>query len=196
MAILNNLYWLSRIFFRRWAWIGLICLILLPALSGAKAWSADFNPGQIRAAFIYNLANFVDWSAEDGRKDEHTFVIAVIGDDEILSNLKILLKDEHIKGKAMEVKRYASITDVSDCQILYVGASTTENMIHILKATTDNSTLTVGASDGFINLGGMVNLRYQKRRMKIEINLDAAQKVGINFNAKLLKLATIVNLNN
>ena len=191
MAILNILNRRRRDFFRRWAGAGLFWLVLLPALPGSEAWSAGFNPDQIRAAFIYNLANFVDWPAEDGRKDEHTFVIAVIGDDEICHNLEILVKNERIKGKAIEVKRYASIADVSNCQILFVGASTTVNMIHILKAAAGHNTLTVGASDGFVNLGGMVNLRYQNRRIHIEINLDAAQKVGIKFNAKLLKIATI-----
>ena len=180
------------IFFRRWVWTWLFWLILLPVLPGSEAWSAGFNPDQIRAAFIYNLANFVEWPAEDGRKDEDTFVIAVIGNDEICRNLEILVKNEHTKGKAMEVKRYASIADVDNCQILFVGASTTVNMTHILKAAARHNTLTVSASDGFVNLGGMVNLKYQDRRIRIEINIDAAKKVGIKFNAKLLKVATII----
>ena len=39
----------------------------------------------------------------------------------------------------------------------------------------------------------MVNLKRQNNRVRLEINIDAAHKVGIKFNAKLLDIATIVN---
>lgn len=181
--------------FRRWAWIWLFWLVLLSALPGTQAWSADFSPNQVRAAFIYNLANFVEWPVQDGRIDEPTFVIAVIGNDEIYQNLKTLAKDEYIKKKSIEVKRFVTIDNVNNCQILFIGTSTTVNMINILKVAAGLNTLTVGAADGFVDLGGMVNLRDQGRRIQIEINIDAAQKVGIKFNAKLLQVATVVGSN-
>ena len=192
MAILNLTNRSYPNFLRRSIRIWLLLLVLLPALPDSKAWSAGFNPAQIKAAFIYNLASFVEWPVQEIDKDKNTFVIAVLGDDEIGRNLGLLVEGEQIKGKAVIVKHYSSVAEAGNCRILFVGSAMQKNMAQIFRTFAGRSTLIVSDSDAFIRNGGMVNLKRRDDRIRIEINVNTAKKVGIKFNAKLLKVATII----
>ena len=190
MAILSSQKSCHPGLFQRWPW--LLMLILGSGLPGSLAWSAGFNPAQIKSAFIYNLASFVEWP-QNNRTAENTFIIAVLGDDEISHNLELLVRGEKIHGKTVVVKPCSSVIEAGDSHILFIGSTMQESMAQIVEMYDGLSTLVVGDSDAFVNAEGMVNLRRKDNRIKIEININAARKVGIRFNARLLKVAIIID---
>jgi hypothetical protein len=55
-----------------------------------------------------------------------------------------------------------------------------------------SSTLTVGETKGFADLGGVINLTVKENRLRFEINLDAAMQRPPKISSKLLALAKIV----
>lgn len=193
MAILKNISKRHRPpgFCRCRAWLFL--LLVLSMLPNSPSWGTDFDQNQIRAVYIYNLISFVEWPPQtDDRENKKPFVIAVLGSDTIAHYLKSLVRGERFQGQKLVVKSCSSVTEADGCRIIFIGPDATTNMVQILRKTAGGGPLTVGAADGFISLGGMVNLRYRNRRIKIEINLDAAHKAGIRFNSKLLKIATTI----
>lgn len=196
MAILKNISNRRRPpgFCRCRAWLFL--LLVLSMLANSPAWATNFGQNQIRAVYIYNLISFVEWPARaDDRGNKKPFVIAVLGSDKIAHYLKSLVRGERFQGQKLVVRRCSSVTEADGCRIIFIGPDTTTNMVQILRKTAGGGPLTVGAADGFTSLGGMINLRYIHRRIKIEINLDAARKAGIRFNSKLLKIATTIGSN-
>jgi len=50
----------------------------------------------------------------------------------------------------------------------------------------------VGESDGFIEEGGIVNLRLARGKIQIQININAAEQAGVHISSKLLSLAEII----
>ena len=52
--------------------------------------------------------------------------------------------------------------------------------------------LTVGESDGFIEEGGIVNLKLDSGKIQIQININAADQAGLRISSKLLSLAQII----
>ena len=54
-------------------------------------------------------------------------------------------------------------------------------------------TLTVGESEGFAALGGIINLIVEGDQLRFEINPLAADHAGLKISSKLLSLAKIVN---
>jgi hypothetical protein len=52
--------------------------------------------------------------------------------------------------------------------------------------------LTVGEADWFLAEGGMVTLKLEAGRVRLEINLGAAQRAGLQISSKLLSLARVV----
>ena len=49
--------------------------------------------------------------------------------------------------------------------------------------------LTVGEMDNFLEQGGIVNFVLKKKKVKFEINLDAAKQAKLLFKSTVLKLA-------
>ena len=47
----------------------------------------------------------------------------------------------------------------------------------------------IGAFDGFLQAGGMVNILKKQRRLTFEIDLERSRESGIAYRSKLLRLA-------
>jgi hypothetical protein len=52
--------------------------------------------------------------------------------------------------------------------------------------------LTIGESTTFLDEGGLINLRLVDGRVRFDVNVDAANRVGVRFSSQLLRLALSV----
>jgi hypothetical protein len=52
--------------------------------------------------------------------------------------------------------------------------------------------LTVGESDGFAALGGVIGFKLEGGRVRLEVNVGAAEQSKLRISSKLLSLAHIV----
>jgi hypothetical protein len=78
------------------------------------------------------------------------------------------------------------------CQILYMGGWNSRELRRVTESLKGAPILTVSDVDGFAELGGMVQLRLERGRMRFAINPAAAQRAHLALSAKLLSLAIIV----
>jgi hypothetical protein len=72
------------------------------------------------------------------------------------------------------------------------GRKQTETAITMIKGR--SGILTVGESDGFIELGGMIRFVQDRNRVRFQVNQDVAESEGLVISSKLLRLAEIVRL--
>ncbi len=167
----------------------LIPLVIILGLSPLLAL-ASFKPVEIKAAYLYNLANFVHWpetTMQDG-----DFVIEVLGNPELARNLALLTKGEKLEGRNIIVRSINSVEEIHDCQILFVDSSREQEVsARLLEKLAQKHTLIVGNSRGFLQKGAMVGLVLTGKRIIIAINTRLAERVGISFSSKLLKVARI-----
>jgi hypothetical protein len=64
--------------------------------------------------------------------------------------------------------------------------------MEILMAAADAPVLTVGETADFIAAGGIIRFTASGRRIRFEINPDAAERVSLRVSSRLLRLADIV----
>jgi len=153
---------------------------------------AGFKPDQIKAAYIYNLPNFVHWPKLNREAKKKAFVINVLGNHLIAHYLKILTKGEDIKGLPIKVNLIESASKVSECDILFVDKSFEAQLdIKQLQNLAQKGTLTVGESVNFLSKGGMIGLVPEGKRIVIVINTLVADQVKITFSSKLMRVARI-----
>ncbi len=167
----------------------LLPLVLILGLSPLLAL-ASFKPVEIKAAYIYNLANFVHWP--ESAMEDGDFVIEVLGNPELARNLDLLTKGEKLEGRSIVVRSIDSVDEIHDCQILFVDSSREQELsARLLEKLAQKHTLTVGNSIELLQKGAMVGLVLTGRRIIIAINTRLAERVGISFSSKLLKVARI-----
>lgn len=147
---------------------------------------------QIKAAFLYNFVQFIEWPAS-AFKDAHSdFFLCVLGDDPFGTVLERTISGKIVKGRSLAVKQSGRLHDLTDCQLMFISSSERGHLTEILDMLADSSVLTVGDTDQFAYLGGMINLYVAENKVRFEINPHAAERSGLKISSKLLKLAKIV----
>jgi hypothetical protein len=75
---------------------------------------------------------------------------------------------------------------------VFISASEGRRLREILGQLRDRPILTVGDTAGFCESGGIINLKATDSGLRLEINVEAGQRTGLQFSYKLLRLAKIV----
>jgi uncharacterized protein DUF4154 len=174
----------------------LVTAALLAAGLAAGAPPVDRADGppageyEVKAAFLFNFAKFVEWP-EAALPADGTFVIAVLGADPFGHALDDL-EGRVVLGRRIVVKRWRDLGELAACQLLFVSASEDERLGDVLRAVASRPVLTVSDGDGFAERGVMINFRTRDRRIRFEINLERAETAGLKMSSQLLKLAALV----
>jgi len=167
--------------------------ILLPILSvwSSIAMSAAIGEYQIKAAFLYNFAKFVDWPPDDTGQEKTEFKIGIIGDDPFGTDIDVI-DNKHVRGMPLKIFRADSLNALGDCQIIFLSASIEDELKAILAQMQDRSVLTVSDTNGFAHRGVIINLIKVNNKIRFEINAAAAERAGLKISSHLLRLARIV----
>jgi len=171
-----------------------VTTLVLAFLTISKVSFAQVVPEhQVKAVFLYNFAQFVQWPDSAFASPEAPLVIGILGEDPFGSYLDQAVRREQVKGRSLVVRRYKNIRDVQKCHILYVSYSDPEEVKKVLAHLRSSSVLTVGDAPGFAYHGGIIQFYKVENRMRIRINHKQARNSDLNISAKLLNLAEIVN---
>jgi hypothetical protein len=164
----------------------LTALALDPAPRAAPESGAPLREYEIKAAFLFNFARFVEWP---GAGAGGMLVLAVLGDDPFGEALDPLEARE-IMGRRVVVRRYRGLDELEPCDLLFVSASLARDLDHVIARVGHAPTLIVGDADGFLDSGGMIGLYVtSSKRVRFEIDAGRAEAVGLRVSSKLLSLA-------
>ena len=166
-----------------------LCLGLLPYQSEAGSGTNEY---EVKAAFIYQFAHFVEWPSSAFSSSSSPLVIAVLGDDPYGRVLDDIVRGKEVSGHSIVIKRYESLGDVQYSQILYVSSSEKKRLSRVLDKVKGKPTLTVSDIVGFAKQNGMIELTFAKDRIGLDINVATARQVKLKISSKLLRLANVV----
>lgn len=175
-------------------YLSLIISFNIIVFMGIQTYSETlFGPEyQIKAAFIYNFAKFIEWPEEILNRNNNNSVTLCIIPDNPESDIFFSLNNRTVGGKRMEVKKISNIKDIDGCHILFVDSTDKAFIKECLKGIKDRSILTVGHFKGFIREGGIINFFTEEGKLRFEVNLNAAKNSGIKLGSQLLMSAEIV----
>ena len=164
----------------------LLALALVCSAFSAGVQAQGASEYQVKAAFLYNFAKFVDWPGDAFR--EGTFVIGVIGNDPFGGALDQAINGKTIGGRHLTVRRLKWGQDLRSCNILFISSSEHKRLPQIIQSVRGSSVLTVGEMGGFNQQGGMINFILVSNRVRFEINAPVAEQARIKISSKLLAL--------
>ncbi len=147
---------------------------------------------QVKAVFLFNFSQFVSWPAAAFASADSPMVIGVLGDDPFGGQLDSVVAGEHAGGRRLLVRRYRDVSQVKDCQILFIGRSETGRLRAIVEALHGRSILTVSDIDGASRNGVMIELVLDGDHVRMRINVGAARGGGLTLSSQLLEPAQIV----
>jgi hypothetical protein len=172
--------------------ISIFLLLFAGALFPPPALPVASTEYQVKAAFLYNFAKFVEWPPEafpEGRP----FIIGILGQDPFGSALDEAVAGKTVREKRIVVRRFSKIEEAADSHILFISESEGENLPRLLKRLGPSPVLTVSDVGRFAEQGGMVQLVMEQSRVRFAINVASVERAGMKPSSQLLKLARIVN---
>ncbi len=159
-------------------------VLLQPAL-GAEA-TKEY---QLKAAFLYNFAKFVEWPSDAFPKSDSPIIIGIVGGNPFGADLEKTIKDRTINGHPIKICLISERETNFVAQVLFIAAAEDRLVDNVLRCAANRPVLTVGESDKFIQRGGLINFVFEADKVRFEINAEAAGRAGLHISANLQKLA-------
>jgi len=167
----------------------LLALAAAPARAQAPAAPTEY---EVKAVFLFNFSQFVDWPAASFADGRSPLVIGVLGSDPFGTTLDEIVRGETVNGRPLEVRRYESVEQIDACHILFIERSQDERLDAVFAALEGRNVLTVGDFEGFARRGGIIRFVTVGNKIRLRVNLAAAQEENLTISSKLLRPAQIV----
>jgi len=166
-----------------------ILFLILPSRPGHAQPSMNVSEYEVKAAFLYHFAKFVEWPSTAVHDTTLPFLIGILGKDPFGSVLDKLIGSKSVKGKKILIRRFGDLSGLTYCQLLFIANSEKQVLPQIFERLRGAATLTVGEMEGFTDSQGMVQFVMKDNHVHFMINVDASEAAGLKLSSKLLNLA-------
>ena len=167
---------------------GLLLIVLhLPRVAAAQAPVVEAR-SKVEAAFLRNFARYVTWPQQAFEGEQSPWIICILGEDRFGDALPEMLRGRVEQGRAFEIRRAAALEDLPACHILFVALANVDKRRAVLRRLRDKPVLTVGSSEDFLAVGGVIRL-LPGEHMEMSVNLDQARNVSLGIPTKLLEVS-------
>lgn len=173
------------------SWSGLLVLSLLLVCCAAAAHAQTLSEQQVKAAFLFNFAKFVEWPVDAFSGPDDPIVFCVLGHDRV-GDAIAGLAGKIVQGRKVAVRRHQSVQDTKGCHVLYVSESHVDHAEGIIAQLRGVPVLLIADDEDFARRGGMINFVLERNKVGFEINAEAIRRARLTANAQLLKLARTV----
>jgi hypothetical protein len=155
-----------------------------------RAQVPAFDEYQVKAAFLFNFAKFVEWPPDAFSSADEPIGICVLGQNPFGSGLDETVRGKVVANRTVVVLQNPDAQHVSKCHIVFVSGSEGKRSL-ILEELKSKRVLTISETDGVNWGGGVIGLSLKDGRVRIEIDPAAAERAGLRISSKLLSLAEI-----
>lgn len=155
---------------------------VLPAHAQAPASEAE-----AKAKFAVTLARFVQWPAGAFASEAAPLRLCVLQDSPAVAAAFAAQRGVLVGGRALSVILLAPGAPAA-CELLFVDGSAARSFAGPAPAG-EAPMLTIGALDGFLSRGGMVELVNVNDALRFDVNLKALRGAHLGLSGQVLKLA-------
>jgi hypothetical protein len=164
-------------------WVAL-CLCLL---GGGAAAQPGATEGQLKAAYLYRFAGYVEWPEGAFARPDSPLLIGVAGNDELASQAQRMVAGRSVNGHPVAVRRVRPGEVLAGLHILFVGALERAQGGGLLDAAGREALLTVTDSDAAP--GGMIRFVVAQQRLRFEVALAQVNTARLHISARMLAAA-------
>jgi uncharacterized protein DUF4154 len=169
-------------------WIALF-VSWLPQLARAQSGPEEY---QVKAAFLFHFAQFVDWPAGVSNNGDPFLKLCIFDDEPRRQELQNTLDGKAIGARIFRVRLISQPQEIQDCNILFLSRDEARRQTEILKSLRGMPVLTVGETPNFLADGGMIRFHLEEDKIRFDINLGGAESSHLKISSRLLLLATLV----
>jgi hypothetical protein len=167
----------------------LMLAVAIASITVSQTHAQSANEYQVKAAYLYNFAKFIEWPPGAFDAGGAPFVVGVMGDDPFGSTLDQAISGKSVNGHPLMLKRMKWGQNLRGCHILFIGSSEKMRLSQLFDSLKGANVLTVGEIDRFGQRGGIITFVMEDDVVRFEINTSVAEQSRLKVSSKLLALA-------
>jgi len=152
--------------------------------------AAQHNGGEyaLKAAFVSKFPHFAEWP-DSALANRNTIDVCVAKPNPFGDALSELVAGEQLGERALNLRYIDGADALPGCHVLFVPARPAVNRKALLARAAALPILTVGDYGAFLDEGGIVKLQMIDGRVRFEVDVATAGRVGLRLSSQLLQLA-------
>lgn len=159
-------------------------------LCGSGVAGAQDRPlHEVYSMMVFNFVKFVQWPADDARKE---FVIGVVGNAEIFNTLSTWYGGKMKGNKTYVIKKFNSAAEVTECQVVFIDRSKSGEFEAINGKVKGKGTLVVTDRNGLGAKGSCINFKTVDDRLRFELNQQAIETANLKVAGSLTSMAILI----
>ena len=164
-------------------------LLLAVGLHTTRAAAQHSGPEYaLKAAFVSKFPHFAEWP-DSALANRTTIDVCVAKPNPFGEALSELIAGERLGERTLNLRYIDGPALLSSCHVLFVPAHPTVDRKVLLGRAAALPILTVGDYTSFLDEGGIVRLQMIDGRVRFEVNVGPASRVGLRLSSQLLQLA-------
>lgn len=193
MNALHNLHWFRRCTSAARYTHGLVlCVLLGTALVCWGESRAGHEESRLKTVLVARFAKYTAWPVDVMTRDADAPLIITAVDRAAFQPYFDALSKKTFRGRELvfvdadTLRRTGRTPDM-----VYINTEDAAEMQRVLDTYRGLPVLTVGEGNAFAHNGGMIGMVYSGRKIRLAINVDAAQSVGLQLSSDLLSLSQV-----
>jgi hypothetical protein len=161
-------------------------MALLSKVLGGESESA------VKAAYIYNFMTLIKWPATAYGSQSSPVIVGLVDRDPVSNGIANTLEGQKVGNRPISVRhlRQDDAVGLKECHVIFLGGE--GSPVSLATAVKGQPVLLVGDAAGFATNGGTVGFVMKNKKIKLEINREAARQAQLVIPADLLSISTVV----
>jgi len=165
-----------------------LAMAIVPAVVRAEV----IDEYEVKAAFLYNFAKFVEWPSETLSDASAEMVLCLLGDSSLGQPLESTVEGKTVKNHRIVVRSVFNADEARQCHVLFLTSADPAAWRSVLGSLEGAPVLTVGDGETFAQRGGIIAFKMEGNKVRFAINADAASRARLQISSQLLKLAAFI----
>lgn len=171
-----------------------MALLAAAALSaaGANGHAAEGDVSlehRVKAAFLYQIAGYVEWPKHAFPSPETPVTIGVLGAEPLAEELSRIARGRMVGNRRIAVQRLTEPVSLDGVHVLFIGQERRSLIAGLARKASERAVLVVTESEGALAEGSMVNFVLADGRVRFEVGLDVVRRSGLTLSSRLLAVA-------
>jgi len=150
---------------------------------------ADHSEYRVKAAFLLQFLNYVDWPPHSFESTDAPIVLGVAGSDAVERDIAALAGERRSGARAVVIRKVRLGGSLVGLHALFISHDYGERMAAAVAATGEQPLLTVTESARGFDLGGAINFVVIENRVRFDVALRNAELHRLKISSRLLAVA-------
>jgi hypothetical protein len=166
-----------------------IVLAGLVMMASSSVFAQDRPIHEVYSMMVFNFVKYVQWPADDNNKE---FVIGVVGNNEIYNTLNTWYGGKAKGAKTYIIKKFNSSAEVTDCQVIFIDKSKSNEFDAVNNKVKGKGTLVVTDRNGLGSKGSCINFKMVDTKLRFELNQQAIEASNLKVAGALTSMAIMI----